>query len=264
MFGEFVEVLDKDEWLLVFAEGSHFLGFTLRPVQKGTARIAFSAQEAQGWTKEIPIIPAGLQYDSHTAFGSRLLLQYGPPISTLAFKEAHQENPKKAERALTERLFQEMRRLVVVFPAEPEAYAATLEEWRRSRGEFSDLMEQFRADKERFEGPSASGTEASPRALDPKTAFRRLAGLLSSSPGILMHLPVLLVIVAWEKLLIQDLHLKPAARFAEGMFLVPLWYVLAAALCFELTRSWPWVLLCLALLPASLWAWSRTWHWVRD
>jgi len=262
MFGEFVDVLARDEWLLVFAEGSHFLGFTLRPVQKGTARIAFSAQEAQGWTKEIPIIPVGLQYESHTDFGSRLLVQFGPPVSTSMFEDLFRKSPKEAERALTAKLFEEMRRLVVVFPPDPQAYAATLDAWRRSRGRFPDLVEQFRADKERFEGESASGGGEDPGPTERRRRWRKASGLVLSLPGIFLHLPVLLIILAWERLFIRDVHLMPAARFAEGMFLFPVWYLLGTVFGYLMTGSWIAALSFLILMPASLWLWSRTWHWV--
>jgi len=122
IFERVVEVLGMNEWLLIFPEGSHYLRYSLRPLQKGIARIAFAAQVAENWVREIPIIPVGLQYESHTTFGSRLLIQFGPPVSSLAFKSAHLRNPKEAERDLATRLFEEMERLLIILPSDDEAY----------------------------------------------------------------------------------------------------------------------------------------------
>jgi 1-acyl-sn-glycerol-3-phosphate acyltransferase len=266
MFHQFVEVLEKNGWLLIFPEGSHFRRFTLRPLQKGLARIAFAAHEAWAWRREIPIVPVGLQYESHTAFGSRLLIQYGPPLSSLAYRELHSRSAKEAERALTAELFEAMKCLILLPPQEDRAYRETLRRWEENRSRFRDLGEQFRADKDLISQvrPGEDPSEPPPlRRRDTGRVWRRLAGYGLSLPGLLLHLPPLLGILAWEKAFVKDWHLAPAVRFTVGMFLVPVWYVLALALWHHHTGSLPSVLLLLALMPLSLWLWSRCWHWAR-
>jgi 1-acyl-sn-glycerol-3-phosphate acyltransferase len=298
MFGQFVEVLGKNEWLLIFPEGSHFRRFTLRPLQKGLARIAFAAQEAWGWREEIPIVPVGLQYESHTAFGSRLLVQFGPPLSSLAYRDLHSRNAKEAERALTAELFEAIKPLILLPPQEEGAYREALLRWEENRGRFQDLMEQFRADQELLSRTGAgSGRGTYPQGEEPaarvgeeirgeeglpdgatgdrperkapgggrgiKRRVRKLAGYGLSLPGLLLHLPALLGILAFEAVFVRDWHLAPAARFTVGMFLVPLWYLVALGFCHLQARSLPLDLLLLGLLPSSLWLWSRCWHWAR-
>jgi 1-acyl-sn-glycerol-3-phosphate acyltransferase len=274
MFEAFVEVLRKNEWLLTFPEGSHYLRYTLRPFQKGIARIAFAAQEAQDWEKEIPIYPVGLQYESHTTFGSRLLIQYGLPVSSLAFKEAHAENPKRAERELTAGLFQEVKRLLILPPSDDEAYERALRRWNQNKGRFPDLMDQFKDDErlmareQRIADPESTGHEeplsgevgGGFEAESRKNPIMKLAGYVLSLPGVVLHLPVILVTLALEKWLVVDRHLVPAARWLGGMFLVPLWYLVALALCHLLTGSLPGDLILLLSMPLSLWMWSRCWH----
>lgn len=260
VFAGFVEVLGNDHWLSIFPEGSHYLRHTLRPFQKGIARIVFAAQNAQNWEKEIPIFPVGLQYESLTTFGSRLLIQYGPPVSSLAFKDAHERNPKEAERALTAKLFHEMKRLLILLPSDDEAYEKALQRWNLNKGRFPDLMDQFRADERLLahaEGESYSG----PRPL--KNSLRRVAGSLLSLPGFILHLPVIFVTLVWEKSVVRDVHLVPAGRFAAGMLLTPPWYLLALGLLHFQARSFLLDLLFLVLMPLSLWLWSRCWHWTR-
>lgn len=263
MFAQFVDVLKTDGWLLMFPEGSHFITYTLRPLQKGAARIAFATQDALGWATEVPIIPVGLQYESHRTFGSRLLIQYGRPMSTLEFKDLHARDPKSSERALTARLFDEIRRLIVVFPADTGRYEEALDSWNRTRGQYRDLMEQFRADKKRFEDPLSAVDGPGFRGGQEVRPWGKVVGYALSLPGLLLHLPVLLFIFAWEKLFVDDLHLRPAARFAGGMVLFPLWYLTVLGLSLAQSGSLASTFFLLLLLPFSLWLWSRNWHRTR-
>lgn len=265
VFEGFVEVLRKNGWLLIFPEGSHLLRYTLRPLQKGTARIAFAAQVAEGWVREIPIFPVGLQYESHTTFGSRLLIQFGPPVSSLAFKSAHSLNPKEAERELSARLFEGIERLSIVLPKDDEAYERVLKRWNRNKGRFPNLMDQFRSDERLLDEQQPLSEEAGPPAgPDPKkSGWRKLAGYALSFPGLVLHLPAILVALAWERVVVKDVDLVPAARFAAGIVLVPPWYIVALGLWHVQARSLPLDLLLLVLMPSSLWLWSRCWHWTR-
>jgi len=267
VFSQLVEVLRKNEWLLIFPEGSHLLRYNLRPLQRGVARIAFAAQEAQQWRKEIPIIPVGLQYESHTALGSRLLIQYGPPVSSLAFRAEYSENPKAAERALTAVLFEEIKRLLIVLPSDDGAYDRTLRLWNQRRTRFPDLMEQFQADEllvpSLDEGSGAGEQESHPAPPQESSKWRKLSGYLLSLPGLFLHAPVLLVILTLERVFIGDKHLAPSVRFVEGMLLIPLWYLLAAGVWQGLFGSLFLDLGLLMVMLFSFWLWSRCWHWTR-
>jgi 1-acyl-sn-glycerol-3-phosphate acyltransferase len=277
VFDGFVGVLRAGGWLLAFPEGSHHLRYTLRPFHKGLARIVFAAQSAQKWEKEIPVIPVGLQYESHTTFGSRLLIQYGPPVSSLAYREAHAQNPKEAERTLTASLFHEMKRLLILPPSDDEAYEEAVLRWNQTKGRFPDLMDQFRADERLLGGARQTaeekppdGGESSPeeeRALlaspPRKSRVRKVAGYVLSLPGVVAHLPVILLTLALEARFLRDQHLVPAWRFVVGMFLVPLWYLMALCLWHLMLRSLPLDILLLGIMPFSLWLWSRWWHWTR-
>jgi 1-acyl-sn-glycerol-3-phosphate acyltransferase len=259
VFEQFVGVLRNDGWLLMFPEGSHQLRYALRPLQKGFARIVFAAQEAEGWKRDIPIIPVGLQYESHTTFGSRLLIQYGPPLSSLVLRALHSRNPKEAERVLAGAVFDGLKRLLILLPPDEDGYAGAVQRWHPNKGRFPDLMEQFRADQEMLSAEAGSA----PGPGTKKNAWPKPVGYALSLPGLVTHLPALLGILAWEKAFVRDLHLVPAARFALGLFLVPLWWVAALGLVHGQLRSWAWDLLLLVLLPFSLWLWSRCWHWTR-
>ena len=257
VFERFVKILEDDEWLLIFPEGNHELRYTIRRLQKGIARIVFAAQDAEGWKRDIPIIPVGLQYESHTRFGSRLLIQFGPPVSTLAFKDLHTENPKEAERALTQRVSDDLKSLLILLPPDDEGYDGAVQRWNSNKGRFPDLMDQFSSDREIVSG----GAEPPAGAALKKSRWQKLAGYLLSVPGFVLHSPTILLTLTLEKVFIRDPYLVPAARFAAGVLFVPLWYLGAMGLWHMWARSLPTDLFLLALMPSSLWLWSRTWHW---
>ena len=258
MFGQFGEVLQKNGWLLIFPEGGHHLRYCLRPFQKGVARIAFAAQEAEGWKREIPVVPVGLQYDDPTAFGSRLLIQYGAPVSTLEFRDLHSRNGKEAERALVARLRREIEDLLSLPPQEEGAYQEVLERWARNRGRFRNLVEQLESDRAILEGVGMEPPAAGRRVLS-----RKLAGYALSLPALILHLPVALVLWAWETAFFKDPDLAPAARFVVALFLVPAWYLVALGLGAGLAPSLVAALVVVTSMPLSLWLRSRTWHWTR-
>lgn len=255
-FDRFADILRKDGWLLMFPEGSHVIRYTLRPFQKGLARIVLHAQEAQGWNREIPVFPVGLQYESHRTFGGRLLIRFGPPISSLAFRDLHARDSKEAERALTAALHKEMTSLIHILPSSGEAYRKARELLVRNRGRFPDLMDQFESDRALLaQGAIPPGKK--------RKWWRVATGYLLALSGLILHLPVILGTLALERAYVRDPQLVPAARFVMGMFLTPAWYLVAAGLLTLLTRSLMAGVGLLVLMPASLWTWSRTWHWTR-
>jgi 1-acyl-sn-glycerol-3-phosphate acyltransferase len=84
-FDECIEVFKKNGIVLIFSEGKCVNEWHLRPLKKGTARLAMTA-----WEQGIPlkIIPTGINYHSFTSFGKNVQLNFGEIISqeNMAFK----------------------------------------------------------------------------------------------------------------------------------------------------------------------------------
>ncbi len=84
-FDDCIEVFKKNGIVLIFSEGKCINEWHLRPLKKGTARLAMTA-----WEKGIPlkIIPIGINYSSFTSFGKNVHLNFGEIISkeNIAFK----------------------------------------------------------------------------------------------------------------------------------------------------------------------------------
>ncbi|MFT5166976.1 MAG: glycerol-3-phosphate O-acyltransferase/dihydroxyacetone phosphate acyltransferase [Saprospiraceae bacterium] len=106
------EKLSQNRCVLILAEGETKHEKRLRPIQKGTARMAFGAIEAQG-DLDILIIPVGVNYSDSDAYRSFVMTEFGKPIHLNDYKPVYQENPRKAIKQLTGRIEKEMRSLVI-------------------------------------------------------------------------------------------------------------------------------------------------------
>jgi 1-acyl-sn-glycerol-3-phosphate acyltransferase len=84
-FDDCINIFKKNGIVLIFSEGKCINEWNLRPLKKGTARLAMTA-----WEQGIPlkIIPTGINYNSFTSFGKNIQLNFGEIVSqeNIAFK----------------------------------------------------------------------------------------------------------------------------------------------------------------------------------
>jgi 1-acyl-sn-glycerol-3-phosphate acyltransferase len=85
-FEDCINIFKQNGIVLIFSEGKCINEWNLRPLKKGTARLAMTA-----WEQGIPlqIIPAGINYNSFTSFGKNIILNFGDIITkeNIAFKQ---------------------------------------------------------------------------------------------------------------------------------------------------------------------------------
>lgn len=76
------EVFKKKQIVLIFSEASSINEWSLRPLRKGTARLAFSS-----WSQGInlKVIPLAFNYDSFKKFGKEVHLNFGEEIKFETF-----------------------------------------------------------------------------------------------------------------------------------------------------------------------------------
>lgn len=72
------DIFRKNGVVLIFSEGRCINEWHLRPLKKGTARLAISS-----WQDGIPlrVLPTGINYSSFSCFGKNLWLHFGEPIT---------------------------------------------------------------------------------------------------------------------------------------------------------------------------------------
>ena len=100
-------IFKKDGIILIFSEGRCINEWHLRPLKKGTARLAFAA-----WQQGTPlrILPLGINYSCFRTFGKSLFLNFGNVI----IKEQINNNftSGKAINEFNEKLRKELQKLV--------------------------------------------------------------------------------------------------------------------------------------------------------
>lgn len=77
-FSSCIDIFKKNGIVLIFSEGRCINEWHLRPLKKGTARLAITA-----WQQGIPlkIIPLGINYSSFRLFGKNVILNFGEIIN---------------------------------------------------------------------------------------------------------------------------------------------------------------------------------------
>lgn len=73
-FNECVKIFQQKEGVLIFSEGLCENEWHLRPLMKGTARLAFKT-----WSENVPlkVLPAGINYSSFKKYGKKIKIHFG-------------------------------------------------------------------------------------------------------------------------------------------------------------------------------------------
>jgi 1-acyl-sn-glycerol-3-phosphate acyltransferase len=90
-FNECIEIFKQDGIVLIFSEALCINEWHLRPLKKGTARLAATA-----WQQNIPlqVLPIGINYSSFSVFGKHIVINAGEVISKENFTEQLQSDGK--------------------------------------------------------------------------------------------------------------------------------------------------------------------------
>ena len=80
------KIFKQNGLVLIFSEGRCINEWHLRPLKKGTARLAISA-----WNEGIPlkVLPVGINYSSFSVFGKNIQVNFGNPITSEYFNKDH-------------------------------------------------------------------------------------------------------------------------------------------------------------------------------
>jgi 1-acyl-sn-glycerol-3-phosphate acyltransferase len=101
------QLFKKNGIVLVFSEGRCINEWHLRPLMKGTARLAFSS-----WNENIPleILPVGINYSSFRRFGKNMFINFGEIISKKDFDQNESEGKKY--QSFNQKLQEQLQQLV--------------------------------------------------------------------------------------------------------------------------------------------------------
>ncbi len=101
------KIFEQKGIVLIFSEGRCINEWHLRPLMKGTARLAFSS-----WDENIPleVLPVGMNYSSFRRFGKNLFINFGEIISQKDF-DLNESDGKKFQ-AFNQKLQEQLQQLV--------------------------------------------------------------------------------------------------------------------------------------------------------
>jgi 1-acyl-sn-glycerol-3-phosphate acyltransferase len=99
-FGIVYRLLDRKQKIIVFSEGLCVQERRIRPIQKGTAKMALSYLE-QGGSDRLQIVPVCINYSTPSKFRGDVFLDVGRPILVKDMFEEYSEKPAVVTNRLT-------------------------------------------------------------------------------------------------------------------------------------------------------------------
>lgn len=127
---ESLAALQAGDAVVIFSEGICVNEWKLRPLGKGTARMAYQAWFGDNGLENMRVIPTGMNYEHYRGTGKRAALRYGEAMHHTDLKTSPEEYEKWL-REFNELLFERMDREILTIPEE-----ATKEERVRSFDHF--------------------------------------------------------------------------------------------------------------------------------
>lgn len=148
VFDTCFKMLSEEKVILIFPEGNHGKEHYLRPLSKGTARLALDARDQIDPEKKIYIVPVGINYLSHSRPLARLFLNYGDPIALNEYMELYREHKQKGYNKLKQDLSEAMKDTLIL-PEKDEFYEQK-KEWifqpKHESLSFDELKKMGRGD----------------------------------------------------------------------------------------------------------------------
>lgn len=112
-FAACFKALSEQRTIMILAEGRCIHEKRLRPLKKGTARLALGALEADPQLEEVFIVPIGVNYTHAEQARSEVMIRCGEPIKASDFREAYNRQPNVAINELTDQLAAALREHVI-------------------------------------------------------------------------------------------------------------------------------------------------------
>ena len=107
------DLLGQKKMILILAEGKTEHEKRLRPIQKGTARMAIGALEKYP-NLEVQIVPIGVNYADVLNFRSDVMLDIGKPMDVRSYLNDSQQHPAKTIKEITTDLKNQLEQQVVI------------------------------------------------------------------------------------------------------------------------------------------------------
>jgi 1-acyl-sn-glycerol-3-phosphate acyltransferase len=111
-FSGIYEVLRKNGNFIMFSEGLCVQEKRLQKLRKGTARVAFGAEEKFGL--DVNIVPVGINYTYPNRFRKEVMINFSESFSIKELTDIYKEQPAKALRVFNEKCESSLRKEVII------------------------------------------------------------------------------------------------------------------------------------------------------
>jgi glycerol-3-phosphate O-acyltransferase / dihydroxyacetone phosphate acyltransferase len=113
-FDSCYDALSENKTIVILAEGRTIHEKRLRPLQKGTARLAFGALEKYPGIEDVYIVPTGVNYTYADRFRSEVMIDFGKAMRARDFWDKYQANQVEAITELTDDLRDRLQQSVII------------------------------------------------------------------------------------------------------------------------------------------------------
>ncbi len=112
-FTDAVKVLEHNKALALFPEAGHSGKRQMLPHKKAVPRIVFMAGEKAGFSLDMQIIPAGINYSHYWKLNRTVIVNFGDPIPVKDYFESYRKNPGAAIIELKNKIYESIVPLVI-------------------------------------------------------------------------------------------------------------------------------------------------------
>ncbi len=299
VFDNAARVLKKNNPLALFPEGRHNPKQSLLPIQKAVPRIVLPTEASLDFELHSQIVPVAIYYRDVTAFLSDAYVTFGEPIEVSEYKELYRENQGLAINRLRQELEKRLQSMVVniwndkyydeyrlaidwngdrlseeLFPGRKDDFLqASLHIVRTLDGLFENEPERFNKKINDFREANRvleeNGLTSKDRLWKPSTGvnlFARFTALTLSAPvAFLGFVNGIFPLLLNGKLkgLFKDKQFIPSARYASGLFLVPIFDLIQSLLVGGITGNWLLALGYFFAMPLAFYFYLRWRKWWR-
>ena len=215
---EWSDMLANGQDILIFAEGNHNEPYAGGVLQKGFARMTM--QFHQKHSTPLTIVPVGLHYDDHHGFRSRVLVNFGNPISVNDILDDAHSDREKLE-TLVEITDAALKKLALAITPNDE-YKAKFNFLLKHRRFEKDMNAQLEVDKNTLKSyPSAPPLRTLKKSSAIWKAINPIVWI-----GYVLHILPYWYIKRYIKKHIKDPQWINSLKYAFGIFVVPIYYII--------------------------------------
>lgn len=215
------ELFKRNGIVLIFSEGLCINEWHLRPLKKGTARLAFSTwlEKKPSGPGEIPlrVLPVGINYSSYSRIGKNVFINFGEMITAGEFTLNDPDG--KNHLLFNQKLEAELRKLVFEIP-------------KKDR----QLQQQ--------------------KLEIPLSPLRKTLLFIPAVAGYLLHAPFYLPVRNYVKGRVKETDHFDSVMLVALTFIYPLYLLVVSLVFYLITCSW-YSLLSLIILPITAWAFVK-------